>query len=935
MSTPHNRAFSTCSASPALPRHALAVVLLLLAAAAAGATPKPPAPRVHVDVHRLATDPAVVTARLIDPVWHVRARPGTTLIEIPLRITPAKAPATLDQPPVTLRGARFVCFRIQPAAEGTSANQNPYLNLQNSAQNPQPERNTPGQPRPHYDPLHDENPSANLKSDPPQGAPRVARRITIEPDGSVSWKLDIAIPGEKVAPGYTNYMLRLRARRLRDLLPQRPGPQPRQANESGRDYRQKLIVEQQTFRTQLHEFLARRKRINALPDHFKADHPAVIWAVYEMSKALARIELQGPPPLPWQLSFADFKQIRSLALGARHHQGGADIPHLINLVQHGKPLTQRLIAEALAAEGPSPWGKKQDPRYQLADALLSAHFVGARRLVAQRLAAQSQQRSDVGETLLKTALRDKDAVVKFAALKGLYDHAPTAQHKTAVAALTAAANAVLRATDGPPAMAVLHVLLTAGANAGRTGPNLSGAIDFAKLPAARREETIRDVIRLAPNQPLAATWLDGKLLASADKTIVHETLVALNKMKLAPAAKDPSARQPGMPRTASPTNTSASDDQLDQPIPLTGDRDHLLTLLGSEDKTLRSLAWDDLRLFAISPDADRMYHAMPGSKKVGTTKDPYQLVVDQGLAQQPTPTQLIAFLKRQPDAQRATEALVRVVMHGSGDAGKQAGKAVLDSGRQIEAALRSLSAAERVLFARQLYKLVDGRAAPVASLLAAPQSEQAASWFTRQLQTGKLPRLSAWASAFRTQDDLIRLAASKRRTVSHGAVAALVFAAGGDQQAARNLSQQIDQLPKKSEAAVKKTWDAARSALYLQTLQTAAGRYDLQVTIHLPGEVRPAKPVLLGTVTLVADGSGIRLASQTMDLVVGDQPRTIAMTDLTELKNFDNAEVTKLKLSKTQHAVELTEQKGGRFAGQVPLPSGKRLDISLIPTGKQ
>src|SRR5690606_31562046 len=84
--------------------------------AQAPAQTSPPPPAVSLDLAALVSSPDVFPGRVDDPVWQLEPQPGRWLLQLPIRVEPPTGGRGLeiDRPPIDVRGARFVTWRIVP-----------------------------------------------------------------------------------------------------------------------------------------------------------------------------------------------------------------------------------------------------------------------------------------------------------------------------------------------------------------------------------------------------------------------------------------------------------------------------------------------------------------------------------------------------------------------------------------------------------------------------------------------------------------------------------------------------------------------------------------------------------------------------------------------------------------------------------------------------
>src|SRR5690606_34348115 len=103
-----------------------------------------------------------------------------------------------------------------------------------------------------------------------------------------------------------------------------------------------------------------------------------------------------------------------------------------------------------------------------------------------------------------------DPTMQLVSLRGLLT-AEIADPQQAQELITSA-NQMLADPNGPPPGDVLAAIIETVKP--QTLEAMTHGIEFERMPDARRAEAIAQVIAAAPTQPLAAAWLDLKLLGS-------------------------------------------------------------------------------------------------------------------------------------------------------------------------------------------------------------------------------------------------------------------------------------------------------------------------------------------------------------------------------------------------------------------------------------
>ncbi len=934
-----------------------------------------PEPGLAVDVSALLTDDQVFQDTIEDDVWSLKAQPGRRLIQLPITVTPLDDDSKLASPSIKLRGGRFIAWRIvldeaseqQPSARrrgvrSPSPAQDPFsianlrdVEFQDLDQLDTPTRQPP-QARPAEDPI-------DLAGELPEGAPLIARDITVSPNGVIRWKLDRAIPGGEIKSGETGYLLRLRPDRLKAQEPTRPERQARTTggNQNAREAAAKRRTEELEYRNKAQAYRALRDEIRNLPDQFQAKLPTRLWAVFEVSDRNEGLSLTGPAPLPWQITFEDLEALKQTASKSRSGQDDrlnaedfAAITQMSLLLADENPMTQRIVAEALTSAGMFGQAQTGDALFRLIETLLKGSDAQAKRAVTAALAATLPP-TPATLSLLKGAFASLDPQSKLLALGGMLntqDNNPLGQRQ-----MLDTANQMINNPDGPGAVYVLDQLARTLADKPDAVAMVGGGIRLDSLNQEALDQVIVYTADAAGDSPVAAQWMEHALLGSSNPKVVRRTVEllgtsapgggtismltkALVEMAFGPANEDAASR------SKPPLRGIAQ-------IPIATTSHSIYRVLNAGDPELRALGWKALRHFQIYENPAR--RSLPSQTgEDGDQNQRLTLILNAAFNETVTPPQLVTFLTSQQDPKDATAALVRIVVEGRGPAITQAARALVRTGRSLEEPIRALNPDQRGVFATRLYEAVTGSSPMVAGLLRIPDARSPlVNWFAQHIATSGLPEPKAWAEAANGEDGLITLAASSDPDLADAAVASLVASAGGDEQTARDLARRLSNATDRSKEALRGQWARAKQDIYTARLSHAAGRYRL--IVNLRGEAgtalnaRPGfedfnfpvpgiDPDALATAPLIksfnialieleADGQSLALSSGTLTLGVGETQLAITLLDPNELKEFGHEALKDLPLEQIDEPIELLPQKDGAWQGAAAIPGGRFIEV--------
>ncbi len=986
-----------------------------------------------LDTDALLTSNEVFPDRVNDPVWNLTPQEGRRLFKLPLRIERVTGTAELRSPPIDVRGGRFVAWHITGTDAGSGGFRggagrggyggDPYSGGYGGdpydsgyGGDPYGGRQAPVQvgPRGQFNPQ--QRPQASPRGQAaesdvaqvPPGAPQLARKIVLTPDGRLSWSLDRSIPGAEVNQSNDGYVLKVRPDRLAEMEPQRPGADRRRQTLSrgnpgaSRPTLDRGAIEQRReaearYRQELEQYRDLRTAIRDLPDEFSVPAPPMVWAVFEVPEALPELTLNGEDPLPWAISFEDLTAMRAAA--GRSFAGGDGrldfeglqlVSQLSLLAREGHPLTHRLIADIVVRAGLAGRAQPNDPLYRLLGTLIESEDAQASRTVTAALAAVEPSTSAT-VMLLRDAARRNDPGVQIAALRGLLRGDP--DNPSHLQDMLASATRLLRDEQGPPAGEVVRGIVEGLPGESEALSLFVSGVDFATLSAARREQAIRAVAQAAGTSALASAWLDKKLLGSDDEAVRRQTLEVLATT----AGGESFARPVADAFLALFGNTDAAQPavstrplRLNTPLPIDSAEHALLDLLRSDDDDLRTLAWRSLPAFRIGPPdgssrqgeatGDRGRFASRGSStgSADDTDEIYRRLMEAAMSQRQTPKSLAHFLADQPHVPRATEALCKLVITGDSAASASAARKLIGSDRPLDQILPRLGLDERSTLAARLYEAVDGEHPPVVGLLRQTDERAAVlGWFANQVVSGTLPPPAAWAEPFNDEQQLLQLAGAPDAELAAGAVAALVYAAGGDARTAREMIARFANAGDRTVDGLRSIWSPAKQQIFARRLASAAGRYRLVLEPvetdaassrdagpaygadpyggdpysgdpysqgyggPPPSDAGPSAdstsiempdgPVQLGVVELLADGQSVQFRGDVLTVAIPDERLALRLPSPGELKGFDHEDLASLSLERVSDPVDLLPLPDGSWQGTMTLGRGQTLRVRLEP----
>ncbi len=893
-----------------------------------------PEPEVELDLGSLLETDVASSDRIDDGIWDLSSRPGRRLIQLPVVVTPLDQPSELGTPPLDLRGGRFVCWRI--ASEESEP----------------------------VDSVFSETRDETVV------IPRVSRDVVVLPSGVIRWPLERAIPGFDLKSGDDLYLLKLRPDRLQEDVPERPERLTKRTTESNREFRERQQESHDKYRDAMEAYRHLRDEIRDLPDVFESSLPGRLWAVFEMSDSNDEIELTGESPLPWSIDIELLELLGELKgqTGRSGFYGGgsgltdddvAKIEKVSVLLDDEHPYSWRLLSQVLTSGDRLSISKPGDQLEQVYLELVDSGDEETRnRIVAA--AAGVIPPTKVSAKLLERCKDDLTGRLRLMWLRSLF-HSELLS-PAVLGEMITTANRELANVSGPDAGRIIEQLLLGISDKPEALELVAVSINFDTLPADRQGQVLRYIIASSADQPLAARWLNEKLLGSSDSETVIRTLRMIDEGQSGPQIIKPLANWM-MSRVTAPsaesegiTNHDSADD-VDQgwrssatsdgglnhlvssisrgKIPLDSADHHLVELLTSSDDRIRPLAWQVLPRFQVSTGTPSLTFSRQTMQSTeDQTQNIFHVILEAAYSQGDLPPQVISFLDNHPDSLDATSAMVDIAIKYGTYHGDRACRLLIGSGRELSPAVESLTGEHRYTFAGRVYSSLYMPPPAAAGLLSESGTQtETVRWFADRVSSGAIPGPNDWAESFGSDESrLLGLLADKDNQAATGALAVLITKEGGDSGRASELIKRFDRSEPavSSRSMIKQTWSEIRRELRTASLSSAAGTYML--TVVLRGEVAsgPAEPgspsatgsdtaevkVPLGVIDLIADGTNLYVSGHTFTITVADDKYAIRIGQVIELKNFNNEKLADVPLVDITQPLDLLPEEHNTWRGK-------------------
>ncbi|MCC7146725.1 MAG: hypothetical protein IT443_09785 [Phycisphaeraceae bacterium] len=867
-------------------------------------------------------------------IWTFTAAEGRQLLVLPLRLATDRQAYTVTTSTIRLRGAKLIAYElVLPRQEEGSARRDGNAGNASGGGGGGGEVVAP---------------------------PLVARSFTVTPDGRVQWKLERSIVGGTLVPptdqaGLNPYLLKLQPQLLEQRTPAAPARITREANESARDYQNRVTAASETARQQIKDFNELRRRVNSLPTEFEMPLPAQVLAVFDVRAGTSVLELTGPPPLPWSLSLADLQTLAGVGGSGRGAEGGLseETLSLMQRMMRAQPVAYqfRLLATTLSTLNPATVGQElRSGVLALLKQLLACPDVAARHTAIEVTANFAAAPNGAGAggaagadpsvvEMLAKAREDADPVNKLLALGGWMR--VNGGDQAALKQGVEMANRLL-ASGAPGAERVLTTLLDVAAGLPQanntTAPpqELVKDVALAQIPAGQRDAAIATVALAAPGRMLASMWLDRHLLGSADGAWARRTLEILRALP-APAA----AEQSNVLGDENPGAAAAARGL----IPLSTAEHGIFKLLGSPDPAVSGLAWEVIGRFLIV--ANESVYGEAGA----------QTAISRAVARAagkvtPLPAQVVDLLVRQRDPENRAACIFLLL--ASGDPAARGGIIDMLAGPDVPVttAFATLTADDRQAVAGGYYRAFGEPAPKVIGLLRAGGSAPIVEWFARQVTRGSLPTVAGWALAAGETSALLEWAAAEDRVLAQGAAVALVAKVGGREQDADPLYEAFEHAVPRDANGVGIVWQDKRGPILMAGLKARAGSYRLlvhvlegafdeglnaaAVNVDNPAATLPGRVINAGAMNLSVTDKGVTLGGGPLNVSVPqDEDRLTLRLDIpSNLKQLSDPSAASLPVDDTS-PLNLYLQQDGSFRGSLEVAGGGgAVQVLLLPVGR-
>lgn len=913
-------------------------------------------PALELAISRLLFDPTGGSAA--DPVWQVApTTAGRQIKLIPLRVNPVTEVAKYSRTPISIRGAQFVGFIIPHANQVSGAVEqvDPVALADADVQAFEKILFSAGseasaEPTPPADASvgGESGIDKSAWQEAPHGAPRLARKIELHPDGTVAWGLDRSFyAGELQTGGDSNlYPYKLDPEQLEAREPEKLPRVQRNGGESSRDYAARKKAQQEQERAERDAFRDLRDKVRDLPTDFREPAPPVIYAVLEMD-GTDDLSLSGPAPLPWVLKQADQIAITSLASGGlRPAADGAEQPtfdQLARIADRSNAYNHRALALALVRSNITGDVTEGGPGYKLFSKVLSSSDTQARRTAIYAVANATKPTRATVALLQQSAdyapQQERD-MLKFAALRTLFR--AEAGNPESAGFLISKVNEAIADPTGPDAAAVLRELFAAlDESAAPTARQpvageeqaMVGLISFSGLKKDEAPAMVAQVIQSAADNPVAAGIYDKKLLRGNDPELAGLGIALLSRANQEPA------EQGGVAVS------------LDRAVPIDSLDHGVVKALDSEDEQTRAQAWQALAHLRVV-DAE----GSGGAASIQT----FEALVAKAQKQEPTPKSLVYFILAQDDptvAQVKARRLLDLLTGKQVDlevAGVVTDK-LLGSGDEYSQAIREVPLSMHSRMIGSMYKS-RGEEPPLAvGLVADPQSRMM-DWFVTRMGEGELPTAKQWAVEAGSdnrggESALLKIATLGNAQAASAAAATLVINAGGNDEDQQRFAQSIGLMDKRTEEAVNKAWAELKTKLYARVLDKAAGTYQLVVTLTDPPPVGSTAPtegeqvegeqaadpepkqnvIELGLVELLSKDGSVSLSVKAIALSMGQDRLSIRIESLSSLSSFGNADIGKVPANFMAGPLDLLPREDGSWSGENSFLDESRIKVELVP----
>lgn len=899
-----------------------------------------------------------------DPVWRLNASPGRRILLLPFTVDNVHRFNKLSRFPITLRAGRFIGYLIpKPLATHQSARAVDLSQIVRAAPDKLQqllfdEKGLATDPAGHG---HATRSGEDQAKPMPEAVPRLAREITLHPDGTVHWSMGRSFRGAELqaASAQNPYAYKIDPQQLRDAAPQKAERLTRNDGEDSRAFALRKREQQRAQREKQIVYRELREHLRNLPESFSEPLPSVLYAAIEVPDD-GTLTFLGPAPLPWTIDADKKKLFESLSQSAdalKGDQAAGQAGSIIAMVT-GHPMDGRAVAIATARGQLAASIQTDDPGFELLARLLRSSDKPTRRIAIFGV-AQVKPPSLVSARLIGIAGQasrgEERKILSFASLSSLL----STQREDADSArlLMQRVSQVIADPQGPSAPRVIEKVLeslAASQNAGRdqaSDPPVAAMIESLDLSGVEKEElaaVTRVIIQQAPAHPVAAGWLDRQLLGSTDREVVSEALSQLNELTV--QSTQPAEALGGLAEgAADPAPVSDADTRvIAGTIPMARSDHALLRLFDRGDELQQAGAWAVLDRFHLALPDPQASDTRQGQAQ-GPSLAMFDAILTQAYERDRVPSSMVSFIVNQPNpalSKAAGDWLVTLLSDPalSEEASRAALDAYLAEPKRYSPAIISLDARAKRRMMEAVYRTT-GQDAPLMSGLVADRGETL-RWLTAYIdEQGRLPTQDAWAQRAQSlgEDALLEGAGTGNETVAVAAAAALVVRAGGTVQQEQAFAETVVRMNARSMQEVQKQWTPLRSKIFASAFKRSQGTYKLVATLF-PGDagMPPASAdpqagrqggvrLELGLVELRVEGLELSLSVEAITLSPAPETFGIQIDKPAALRSFDKTELPKIAPKDLVKPIILLPQDGGAWSGDADLPDGRTLRISLEP----
>ncbi|MFK7789202.1 MAG: hypothetical protein AB8C95_06900 [Phycisphaeraceae bacterium] len=920
---------------------------------------------IDIDIQRLLFDTSGSSFQ--DAVWQIQPGPGKRILLLPFTVDNVNRVNKLARFPISVRAGRFIGFVIpKPQLNNASNSSGNDLNRIIRAESGElrqllfetiKQGDTPG-----LDPVN--SPEEDAEKPTPENAPRIAREVTFRPDGTVQWEMGRSFHAAtlQAASEQNLYGYKIDPEQLRAQQPPRGERLVRAEGEDSRTFAARKREQQLAERERQGAYRQLRDDLRELPETFSEPMPAVLYAAIEVP-ADDTLALQGPSPLPWTLQAEKKQLFEQLAQGVNPfaaEQGEALAGKVVTLIE-GHPLDARAVAIATLRSKLAGQVSADDPGYEVLARLLQSKDIATRRTALFGVAtvtppslASAKLIGVAGEA----ALGEERKMLGFASLGKLF--ATNVTEPDSARVLIERVSQTIADPEGPAAPQVIEQVLASLKPSQQSvgGPINSDvtavmieAIDLSGVEKDEFAAVAKAIIAQAPDNPVAAGWLDQHLLASSDRELVNKALSLLYESEIKRPVPQDAASADSAEVPAPPVDADAL--LLADTIAMARPNHALITLFDSQDDLQQAAAWAVLGQFHIAlPKVANAESPEPVGEEAAV--DPaltmFDAILAKANAREKTPASIVAFIVNQKAMELIQPANERLVaMLADPDLTQKtaiaAAQAYAQSPERFTPELKALDAEAQLKLIDSMYRAQDKEAPLMAGLIAGPG--QTMKWFNDYLKAqGQLPDDAAWEQHAQSlgENALMQSAASQEMVVATAGAAGLAVAAGGDEQQVLAFAQKVAFMEPRQVDVVSAEWSTQREKIYASAFKRSAGTYQLVVTLIPPaaevspevqGEVetpeQPGKRIDLGVVELRVEGVALSLSVEAIRLSPASGQLGIRLDNPASLRSFSKPELSAIPVEHLSQPIDMLPQDGGAWSGQTALPDGRSLEVSLEP----